>query len=79
MEKAMAAMMKTLGIDQLSPEERVALALEIWESLGNARPPAPLTLNQRAELVRRDSDLDANPAIALTWQEIRKSVEHCNE
>ena len=35
----MVATMKELGIDQLSPEQRIALALEIWESLGEARRP----------------------------------------
>jgi hypothetical protein len=34
----MALKMKDLGIDQMSPEDRVALALEIWESLGETRP-----------------------------------------
>ena len=71
----MAATMKDLGIDRLSPEERVALALEIWESLGEARPRARLTAEQRAELARRDAELEANPGIALTWEQIRASVE----
>ena len=65
--------MKDLGIDQLSPEQRIALALEIWESLGGARPPAPLTTEQREELARRDAELAANPGIALTWEQIRVS------
>jgi putative addiction module component (TIGR02574 family) len=67
--------MKDLGIDQLNPEQRIALALEIWESLGDARPPANLTSEQRTELARRDAELDANPGIALTWDQIRASVE----
>ena len=71
----MAATMKDLGIDRLSPDDRVALALEIWESLGEARPRARLTAEQRAELARRDAELDANPGIALTWEQIRSSVE----
>jgi putative addiction module component (TIGR02574 family) len=71
----MALTMKELGIDRLSPEERVALALEIWESLGEARTPTRLTAEQQAELIRRDADLDANPDIALTWEQIRESVE----
>ncbi len=71
----MAPTMKELGIDRLSAEQRVALALEIWESLGDARPRAGLTAEQRAELARRDDELDANPGIALTWQQIRASVE----
>jgi len=71
----MTATMKSLGIDRLSPEQRIALALEIWESLGDARPMAELTANQRAELSRRDAELDANPGIAMTWEQIRESVE----
>jgi putative addiction module component (TIGR02574 family) len=71
----MATTMKDLGIDRLSPERRIALALEIWESLGDARPRARLTAEQRAELARRDAELDANPQIALTWEQIRASVE----
>lgn len=71
----MAPTMRDLGIDRLSPEQRIALALEIWESLGDARPRARLTAEQRLELVRRDAELDANPGIALTWEQIRVSVE----
>jgi putative addiction module component (TIGR02574 family) len=67
--------MKHLGIDRLSTEERVALALEIWESLGDARPSVQLTAEQRAELARRDAELDANPGAALTWEQIRANVE----
>ncbi len=71
----MGPTMKDLGIDQLSPEQRIALALEIWESLGDSRPVARLTAEQRAELARRDAELDANPALALSWEQIRASVE----
>ena len=72
---AMVATMKELGIDRLSPEQRIALALEIWESLGDARPTGRLTAEQRAELARRDAELDANPGIAMTWEQVRASVE----
>lgn len=71
----MGSTMKALGIDQLSPEQRIALALEIWESLGDARPHGQLTIEQRAELARRDAKLEANPGIALTWEQIRASIE----
>jgi putative addiction module component (TIGR02574 family) len=62
--------MKDLGIDRLSPEHRITLALEIWESLGEARSPAHLTTAQRSELARQNAELDANPGIALTWGQI---------
>ncbi|MFO0808778.1 MAG: addiction module protein [Gemmataceae bacterium] len=71
----MSATMKALGIDRLSAEQQVALALEIWENLGDARPAGRLTAEQRAELARRDAELDANPGIALSWADIRTRVE----
>lgn len=71
----MTATMKDFGIDRLNAEQRVALALEIWDSLGEARPTGQLTAAQKAELVRRDAELDANPEFALSWEEIRASVE----
>jgi putative addiction module component (TIGR02574 family) len=67
--------MKDLGIDRLSPEQQIALALEIWESLEDDHPHGRLTAEQRAELARRDAELDTNPGIALTWEQIRASIE----
>jgi putative addiction module component (TIGR02574 family) len=72
----MSPTMKSLGIDRMSPEDQIALALEIWESLGDDRPRARLTDEQRAELGRRNAELDDNPGIALTWEQIRSSVEN---
>jgi len=71
----MSPTMKALGIDRMSSEQRIALALDIWESLGDDRPSARLTAEQRAELARRDAELDANPGIAMTWEQVRASVE----
>jgi putative addiction module component (TIGR02574 family) len=67
--------MKDLGIDRLSPEQRIALALEIWDSLGDTPPRGWLIAKQHAELARRDAELDANPGIALTWKQIRTGIE----
>jgi putative addiction module component (TIGR02574 family) len=65
---------KDLGLEWLNTDQRVALAMEIWDSLDDARPIC-LTAEQRAALARRDSELEADPAIALTWEQIRTSVE----
>lgn len=63
--------MSELGIDRLSPDDRRALAEEILRSL----EPERLTPDQRAELARRDAELDAHPERALTWEQIRAAVE----
>jgi len=67
--------MKDLGIHRMSPEQRIALALEIWESLGDDRPHGNLSRQQRADLARRDAELVRDPGIALSWEQIRASVE----
>jgi putative addiction module component (TIGR02574 family) len=69
---------KELGIDRLDTEQQIALALEIWENLGEKRPEGTLTPEQRQELRRRDRDLDAQPRIALTWEQIRSNIETRN-
>ena len=67
--------LEQFGIDKLDQSERIDLALAIWDSLDeNARLP-PLTNKQRLELTKRNAELDANPEIAMTWEEIRSQVE----
>ena len=63
----MGPTMKDLGIDRLQPEQKIALALEIWDSLEDARPGGNLTEAMWREIDRRDAELDANPGIEMTW------------
>jgi putative addiction module component (TIGR02574 family) len=72
---AMSVTMKDLGIDRWSVEQRIELAIEIWQSLEEIQPISELSPEQRNERSRRDAELEANPNIALTWDQIRSSVE----
>jgi len=71
----MSQTLQELGIDRLSASERVALALEIWDSLETDWPAGDLSAAQRADLARRDTELEAKPGMALTWEQLRASVE----
>ena len=71
----MGPTMKDLGIDRLRPEQQIALALEIWDSLEGARPGVPLSAARKTELERRDAEMDANPGLAITWGEMRERIE----
>jgi putative addiction module component (TIGR02574 family) len=71
----MVASMKELGIDRLGPDQRIALAMEIWESLDGLQPSANLTDHQLEQLSKRDAELTANPEIALSWNQIRERLE----
>jgi len=68
----MSVTLEQFGIDRLAAAERLELAELLWESV---EASAQLTDEQKAELARRDAEMDADPSIGLTWTEIRASVE----
>ena len=67
----MTPTMKSLGIDQLPRDVRVALVHEIWDSIAAETVTVPLSDAQRAELVRRIADDDANPDDVVPWEEVK--------
>jgi putative addiction module component (TIGR02574 family) len=60
-----------LGIDRLSVEDRIALALAIWDSVAAQPHPPLLSEAQRQELQRRLDDHQANPEDVVPWEEIK--------
>jgi len=67
--------MASLNSDELarlSPEERLALIGQLWDSLGDADVPLPEA--QRAELARRLSSLDQDRTQAVTWEQLRAEL-----
>ena len=70
----MSALMTSLGIDRLSPAERLQLVGEILDSLDAERATLPLTEAQLQELDRRLASLEANPAAVSPWEEVEARV-----
>ena len=66
----MPVTMKDLGIDRLSPEDRVALAQEIWDSISDENDLPPLDETQRREIDRRLEAHAANPNAAIPWEQV---------
>ncbi len=62
---------------KLPAEERVKLAMVLWESLADADREAELALTpeQVAELDRRWATHLANPGSAIPWEEVRRKIE----
>jgi putative addiction module component (TIGR02574 family) len=65
---------KTLGIDRLNVDDRLALVEEIWATICADAKSFPLTDAQRAELDRRVSDDDAFPDDVAPWDEVKAAV-----
>ena len=71
MEHRVSASIKSLGIDRLPVEQRLALVEEIWNSIAADSAAVPLTETQRAELQRRIEDDDAHPDDVVPWEQVK--------
>jgi putative addiction module component (TIGR02574 family) len=67
----MSASLKSLGIEKLSVEERIALVEDLWDSIAE---DTPLTEPQRAELDRRLEDHRRDPGNVVPWEVIKASI-----
>jgi putative addiction module component (TIGR02574 family) len=63
----MAPTLQELGIDTLSPDDRLELAEAIWESVDREGIEPGL----KAELERRLALADADPSRGTSWDEVR--------
>ena len=57
---------------RLSPEERLALIGQLWDSLRDTEVPLPEA--QQAELSRRLSSLGQDRTQAVTWEQLRAEL-----
>jgi putative addiction module component (TIGR02574 family) len=60
-------------ITRLSPDERLALIAQLWDSLEDDQ--VPLTTAQQAELTRRLATLDDDRAQSVTWEVLKAQLE----
>ena len=70
----MAVSLKSLGIERLGIEERLALVEELWDSIAADSSAVPLTDAQRTELDRRIAEHEAKPDDVVPWKEIKTSI-----
>jgi putative addiction module component (TIGR02574 family) len=68
---AMAVTMQKWGLEQLTPEDRLDLAQQLWDSAAADLQQTPLTEAQRHELERRIAAADANPNEGIPWALVR--------
>jgi toxin ParE1/3/4 len=64
---------RTIDLDQLSAEERLALIGELWDSL-DPTVAAPITPELASELDRREAEADADPTSGDAWADIKAGL-----
>ena len=67
-----------LDIAAMTPEERLSLLEQLWDSLAATPEAIPLTEAQREELDRRLDDLDAEGPVGIPWDEILSRIRSRN-
>ena len=60
----------------LTPAERVELAVALWDSLPADSAEPPITEPQRAELLRRAAAYRRNPTAGSSWPEVRARIQN---
>jgi putative addiction module component (TIGR02574 family) len=70
----MPSLMTDLGIDRMSPGDRVQLVQEIWDSIADETEAAPLTEAQCQEVDRRWAVHLANPQAAIPWEQVEAEI-----
>jgi putative addiction module component (TIGR02574 family) len=63
-----------IDIETLSPEERLKLLEELWDSLSSSPDAVPLTEPQREELDRRLDELDREGPDGIPWEEVQRRI-----
>ena len=62
-----------IDIDRLSPEQRLRLLEQLWDSLTDDE--VPLTAAQREELDRRLDDLEREGPRGIPWDDVLSRLE----
>lgn len=67
--------MPGINLNDLSPEEKLRLLEELWESLSATPDAVPLTAAQRQELDSRLDELDRDGPSGIPWDEVLREIE----
>ena len=63
-----------IDINKLSPEERLDLIEELWDSLSTDPEKIPLTDAQAKELDRRAAEMDQDDSLGIPWETVLAQI-----
>jgi putative addiction module component (TIGR02574 family) len=61
-------------VKNLSPSDRLALAVELWDQVTAHPDDIPLTQTQIEELERRHAAYLSQPENVVTWDEVKANI-----
>jgi len=67
---------KSLGIDKLPIEDRLALVEEIWDGISTDAESLDLNEQMKAELDRRIDEADSNPGAGIPWELVESETRN---
>ena len=70
----MAESLSDVAIKQLSVAERLDLIGVLWDSIPDSLEELPIPEWHREELERRLAAADADPDVAIPWEEVRQRL-----
>ena len=70
----MSPTLKSLGIDRLTVDERIALVHEIWESIEEESQPPRISKELAQLLDQRWAEHEANPDDVIPWEVIEADI-----
>ncbi len=75
----MSVSMKSLGLDSLSVDERIALAEELWDSIPSTTSAIQLNESHRQDLQRRLDAYRDEPLAGSPWDEVMARLRGVSE
>ena len=61
-------------ISKLSPQEKILLIEEVWDSLAEDPSQLPISASQKRELEKRLKSYKKNPHKTSSWQDVKKRL-----
>lgn len=66
--------LNNISIFDLSPPEKLQLVEDLWDDLAASPSDIPVHEWQKQELDRRKANLMNNPALGLSWDEVKQRI-----
>jgi putative addiction module component (TIGR02574 family) len=63
-----------IDVDKLTPEERLDLIEELWDSLSVDPAKIPVTDAQAKELDRRVTEMDQDDSLGIPWETVLAQI-----